>query len=171
MDKCVQENEEYIESLDKVEESAGVDFENIDEYIESTSQQTQELIQDNQELIDKYGDEIAAVAAVCAEMAELTAAYEANRDAALECAEANYKMWQSAEGFNPDTVSVSSQTAISAASGKVKAATGNGDGSGSGSGSGGADSLSIASTSAPANLDKYYYLVGSTGKIYDKNDN
>ena len=71
------------EELDEVESIAGVDFDNINTYIEDAMQLTEELIADNGYLVDSYEENINAVQSLIDEIERLTDTYREAESAAI----------------------------------------------------------------------------------------
>ena len=71
------------QELDEVENIAGINFDNIDTYIENTMQLTEELISDNQQLVYSYEENINAVQSLIDEIDRLTDKYREAESAAI----------------------------------------------------------------------------------------
>ena len=84
----------YEDKLRQVEQAGGVSFETIRNGTDEVIRQTEELIYDNGELIDKYEDELQAIQDVIDQLKQLEAQYRAVKEEAIRATEAAYKYWQ-----------------------------------------------------------------------------
>ena len=131
----------YEDKLRQVEQAGGVSFETIRNGTDEVIRQTEELIYDNGELIDKYEDELQAIQDVIDQLKQLEAQYRAVKEEAIRATEAAYKYWQwenqkAAEAANK-AVSGGSGNTRRPVQGTPEEVHGNGGGSGSaGSGDG-----------------------------------
>ena len=72
------------QSIDLLEETAGQDFDRIDEYIEQAQNQTDELKDKNQDLITTYDDLMRSTQQLCAQALRLWDAFLKNKDGMRE---------------------------------------------------------------------------------------
>ena len=151
MDKLSEATKDYEGSLQQLQSSAGQNFDEIRRGEDETIQKTQELLLDNQQLIQKYYDEMNAVRQLMAELQALVNQYKAAEAAAIAATQAAYGYW-----------TAQNRQAAAAASnnggGGGSSSAGSGGGGGSGSGGGGGQGDGIASVGDTATFTgKYYY--------------
>ena len=84
----------WQDKLRQVEQAGGVSFETIRNGTDEVIRQTEELIYDNGELIDKYEDELQAIQDVIDQLKQLEAQYRVVKEEAIRATEAAYKYWQ-----------------------------------------------------------------------------
>ena len=94
MDKLNDVTQRYEDKLREVEQAGGISFDKIRQGTDDTIRQTQELIYENQELIDKYNNELQAIQSVIDQLRVLEAQYKAVKDQAIAATEAAYRYWQ-----------------------------------------------------------------------------
>lgn len=130
----------YKEGLQKLQESAGTNFDEIKQGIDATISSTQDLLRENGELINQYEKQLEAVQKVIEEMDQLIARYDKAAQAAKDATTAayNYRMElerkNAAEAAEEEKKRQQQQNTTSTTS----TGTGGNGGSGSGSGGGGA---------------------------------
>ena len=73
-------------------EQAGVDFEQLANGIDPAIEYTKELINDNKDLLASYDEELEAISRVIAELANLEAAYNNVKEAAIAAIEKALKL-------------------------------------------------------------------------------
>lgn len=86
--------EEYEKELDQLEKAAGVNFDNISDGIDKTIRETQKLLEENDDLIDKYEEEMDSIGNLMDDLDSLIEKYEDARIAAEEATEAAYTYWR-----------------------------------------------------------------------------
>ena len=91
MDKLNDVTQRYEDKLREVEQAGGISFDKIRQGTDDTIRQTQELIYENQELIDKYNNELQAIQSVIDQLRVLEAQYKAVKDQAIAATEAAYR--------------------------------------------------------------------------------
>ncbi len=156
-EKIEEATQDYADSLDDLEESAGVNFDNIQDGLNDTITSTDDLLESNQDLIATYED-------LNKQMAEMVALAKANADARQEevqaykdLTEAAYNYWleqqrqaaADAEELNDDgglSGTTSSSTSSSSSSSSSSSTT-----------SSTAPSLSIGSAIQVKSGTKWYY--------------
>ena len=131
-DELKVKTEEYQDSLDELERAAGVDFDSMAEGYERNIELAQELLYANDELINKYMQEIDAILAVIAQLDQLISQYQAAQAAAEAATAAAYAFVQA------------QQAAAAAAAGN--GGGGSSSGSGNSGGYGGGSSSSGSSS-------------------------
>ena len=94
MEDLADTTEEYISDLEDLEDIAGVTYDEITEGTDDTIDKTETLLEDNQELIDKYGEQLEAIRKIIIELNSLISKYNSAKQAAMEATEAAYKYWQ-----------------------------------------------------------------------------
>lgn len=118
-----QATRDYQDSLDDLEAAAGVDFDSISAGYDENIEKAQDLLYANDDLINKYMEEIDAILEVISQLDDLIAKYEEAQAAAVAATEAAYAFV------------TAQKEAAAAASG-----TGGGGSSGGSGNSGGGDS-------------------------------
>lgn len=91
MDKLNDVTQRYEDKLREVEQAGGISFDRIRQGTDDTIRQTQELIYENQELIDRYNNELQAIQSVIDQLRVLEAQYKAVKDQAIAATEAAYR--------------------------------------------------------------------------------
>jgi hypothetical protein len=124
--------EDYETSLNNVAASADVDFTAIGNGIDSTVDSTEALLEDNQELLDSYDDEITKIKEVITNMTTLIAKYNSAAAAAQRATTAAY-----------DYITATNEKAATAARNSSSSSSGS---SSSSSSSGSSSSSKITST-------------------------
>lgn len=94
MEDLADTTEEYMSDLEDLEDIAGVTYDEITERTDDTIDKTETLLEDNQELIDKYGEQLEAIRKIIIELNSLISKYNSAKQAAMEATEAAYKYWQ-----------------------------------------------------------------------------
>lgn len=123
-----QATHDYQDSLDELESAAGVDFDAISEGYDENIEKAQDLLYANDDLINKYMEEIDAILDVIAQLEDLIAKYEEAQAAAVAATEAAYAFVQA------------QKAAAAAAAASDSGGGGSGGGSGGSGGSGGGGS-------------------------------
>ena len=98
MQAMIDANGTYIQSLDAVQQAAGISFQNVVNGIDTTIGYTQALIQDNGTLVDSYNNEINAVNSVYQAIKGLVSQYGDAEAAAIDAANAALKYWAAVQG-------------------------------------------------------------------------
>lgn len=124
-----QATKDYQDSLDDLEAAAGVDFDSISAGYDENIEKAQDLLYANDDLINKYMEEIDAILEVISQLEDLIAKYEEAQAAAVAATEAAYAF-------------VAAQKEAAAAASGASGGDSSGGGSGSSSGSGGSSSSS-----------------------------
>ena len=159
MNELAEVTQEYQDDLNELQSTAGFTYSELENGIDQVITDTQELIYDNTELINKYGDELQAVKLLLDELKDLTAQYQAAKDAAIAATEAAYKYWQFQNGQAAAAAGNGGSGSGSGGSGSGSGSGGSGGGSGSGGSGGGAGGkdgqLSVGDTATYSG--KYYY--------------
>lgn len=98
MQAMIDANGTYIQSLDAVQQAAGISFQNVVNGIDTTIGYTQALIQDNDTLVDSYNNEVNAVNSVYQAIKGLVSQYGNAEAAAIDAANAALKYWAAVQG-------------------------------------------------------------------------
>ena len=98
MQAMIDANGTYIQSLDAVQQAAGISFQNAVNGIDTTIGYTQALIQDNDTLVDSYNNEVNAVNSVYQAIKGLVSQYGNAEAAAIDAANAALKYWAAVQG-------------------------------------------------------------------------
>lgn len=98
MQAMIDANGTYIQSLDAVQQAAGISFQNVVNGIDTTIGYTQALIQDNDTLVDSYNNEVNAVNSVYQAIQGLVSQYGNAEAAAIDAANAALKYWAAVQG-------------------------------------------------------------------------
>jgi hypothetical protein len=147
---------DYKESLDDLEEAAGIDFDSISDGYDDNIEKAQELLYANDDLIAKYDEEIDAILDVIGQLDDLIAKYEEAQAAAEAATEAAYAF-----------VAAEKEAAAAAASSSSSGSSSSSSSSGSGSsGSGGSGSSSSKSSSSGDGVPSVGDVVTYTGGLY-----
>ena len=85
-----QATRDYQDSLDDLEAAAGVDFDSISAGYDENIEKAQDLLYANDDLINKYMEEIDAILEVISQLDDLIAKYEEAQAAAVAATEAAY---------------------------------------------------------------------------------
>ena len=160
--------EQYEQDLKELEEAGNFSFEAIYNGIDNAIDYTQTLLEDNDELINKYGDELRAVQAVIDELDTLISKYRDAKTEALAATDAAYKYWQlenqkAAEAAQKAQAEAAAKKAAEIAKAKASASAG----TPAGGSSGGDGILSVGDTATYSG--RYYsdsYGGGASGSAY-----
>lgn len=152
-----QATHDYQDSLDELESAAGVDFNAISEGYDENIEKAQDLLYANDDLINKYMEEIDAILDVIAQLEDLIAKYEEAQAAAIAATEAAYAFVQAQKG---------AAAAAAGDSGGSSSGRGSGDSSSSGGGSGSGSGSGRGSGSGGDGVPKVGDVVTYTGGLY-----
>ena len=165
-DQLHDATKDYQDGLDELENTGRIDFESLGEGIDENIDRTQQLINDNTELINSYENELAAIGNVIGELDNLIDKYNSARDAAVAATKAAYEYWS---GQQKQAAAAAGGTNQGSNSNNSNSNSGNGA-SGSGSGKGGAagDGNLIVGETATYSGSYYYdsYGSGPSGSKY-----
>ena len=145
---------DYEDGLDELENTGRINFESIGEGIDENINRTQQLINDNTELINTYEQELSAIGNVIAQLDGLIDKYNSARDAAVAATKAAYEYWSqqqreaAAAAGNANGGSGANSNSNSNNSSDSANSSGNGSGSGDGN-------LVVGETATYSG--KYYY--------------
>lgn len=152
-DQLHEATKDYEDGLDELENTGRINFESIGEGIDENINRTQQLINDNTELINTYEQELSAIGNVIAQLDGLIDKYNSARDAAVAATKAAYEYWSQ------------QQREAAAAAGNANGGSGANSNSSSNNSSDSANSRGNSSGSGDGNL-----VVGETatysGKYY-----
>lgn len=95
---------DYEDSLEDLEDTAGISFDEIEDGLDKNIDLTYDFIDANDELIDKYGEQLNAIEDVWNEVQILAQKYEEAERAAIRATEAAYKYWQTAKAMAADGI-------------------------------------------------------------------
>lgn len=98
MQAMIDANGTYIQSLDAVQQAAGIDFGLVNQGIDSTIGETVQLIATNGGLITTYQQELGAIQNVYNAMQSLVSQYGNAEAAAIDAANAALKYWAAVQG-------------------------------------------------------------------------
>ena len=96
--------QDYEDSLEDLEDTAGISFDEIEDGIDKNIELTEDFIDVNDDLIDRYAEQVDALQEVQREVAELANKYAAAEKAAIAATEAAYKYWQQAKAMAADGI-------------------------------------------------------------------
>lgn len=165
-DQLHDATKDYQDGLDELENTGRIDFESLEEGIDENIDRTQQLINDNTELINSYENELAAIGNVIGELDNLIDKYNSARDAAVAATKAAYEYWS---GQQKQAAAAAGGANQGSNSNNSNSNSGNGA-SGSGSGKGGAagDGNLIVGETATYSGSYYYdsYGSGPSGSKY-----
>ena len=165
-DQLHDATKDYQDGLDELENTGRINFESLGEGIDENIDRTQQLINDNTELINSYENELAAIGNVIGELDNLIDKYNSARDAAVAATKAAYEYWS---GQQKQAAAAAGGTNQGSNSNNSNSNSGNGA-SGSGSGKGGAagDGNLIVGETATYSGSYYYdsYGSGPSGSKY-----
>ena len=165
-DQLHDATKDYQDGLDELENTGRIDFESLGEGIDENIDRTQQLINDNTELINSYENELAAIGNVIGELDNLIDKYNSARDAAVAATKAAYEYWS---GQQKQAAAAAGGANQGSNSNNSNSNSGNGA-SGSGSGKGGAagDGNLIVGETATYSGSYYYdsYGSGPSGSKY-----
>ena len=153
-DQLHDATKDYEDGLDELENTGRIDFESIGEGIDENINRTQQLINDNTELINTYEQELSAIGNVIAQLDGLIDKYNSARDAAVAATKAAYEYWSqqqreaAAAAGNANGGSGANSNSNSNNSSDSANSSGNGSGSGDGN-------LVVGETATYSG--KYYY--------------
>jgi hypothetical protein len=88
--------------LEELQKNADVSFEDVKNGINDVIVETEKLLANNDELIEKYGKEIEAIQSVIDELEGLIKKYEDAKKAAEEATKAAYEYWQQEQNKNAE---------------------------------------------------------------------
>lgn len=131
-----QATRDYQDSLDDLEAAAGVDFDSISAGYDENIEKAQDLLYANDDLINKYMEEIDAILEVISQLDDLIAKYEEAQAAAVAATEAAYAFVTAQK----EAAAAASGTSGGGSSGGSGSSGGGDSGSGNSSGRGGGDS-------------------------------
>lgn len=131
-----QATRDYQDSLDDLEAAAGVDFDSISAGYDENIEKAQDLLYANDDLINKYMEEIDAILEVISQLDDLIAKYEEAQAAAVAATEAAYAFVTAQK----EAAAAASGTGGGGSSGGSDSSGGGDSGSGNSSGRGGGDS-------------------------------
>ena len=97
-----QATEDYMAGIEALQNQADVSFDDIKNGIDEAITATEELLADNNELIDSYDKEVAAIKGVLEQLDGLIAKYEAASDAAKKATEDAKNYWLAEQNKNAD---------------------------------------------------------------------
>ena len=165
-DQLHDATKDYQDGLDELENTGRIDFESLGEGIDENIDRTQQLINDNTELINSYENELAAIGNVIGELDNLIDKYNSAKDAAVAATKAAYEYWS---GQQKQAAAAAGGANQGSNSNNSNSNSGNGA-SGSGSGKGGAagDGNLIVGETATYSGSYYYdsYGSGPSGSKY-----
>ena len=84
---------DYEDGLVELEQTGRISFEEIGQGIDENIDRTQQLLNDNGELINSYEQELNAIANVITQLDSLVDKYNSARDAAIAASKAAYEYW------------------------------------------------------------------------------
>lgn len=153
--------QEYQDSLDRLEASAGVNFDELASGYNENIPLVQQLVQDNGELISSYEAQLEAIQDVIDEVETLVSAYQEAERAALAATQAAYKYWQEQ---NKDTAANARPANNGGSTGSGSESSGSSSsGSGSSEGSGKSAGDGIASVGDVVTFAHGIYYAASDG--------
>lgn len=153
-----QATKDYQDSLDELENVAGIDFDAISEGYDENIEKAQDLLYANDDLINKYMEEIDAILDVISQLEDLIAKYEEAQAAAVAATEAAYAFVQAQKEASAAAAGDSSGSS-SGGSGSSNKSGGSSSGSSSGNGGG-------SSGSGGDGVPKVGDVVTYTGGLY-----
>jgi hypothetical protein len=163
---------DYQNSLDELEEAAGIDFDSMAAGYDMNIEAAQELLYANDDLILKYMEEIDAIQAVISNLNDLINEYKAAQQAAIAATEAAYAFIQAQNAANAAAASAVngnnynySYSAPSVSTTTSSGASSTGSGSSSTSNKASSSSTSTAATEQ-YKLKVYASQNDSTGYYY-----
>ena len=138
--KLDQTTKDYQDSLSDLESSAGINFDTIADGYDKNIQLAQDLLYANEDLINKYNEQINAIQSVIAQVDQLIARYTQAKNEATAATEAAYKYWQQ------ENAKAAEEAAKNAAGSNTGSSNGSNEESGNGSDGGNGDTGSEASS-------------------------
>ena len=160
-DQLHEATRDYEDGLDELEVTGRIDFESIGEGIDEDIDRTEQLINDNTELINTYEQELAAIQSVIGELDGLIDKYNAAREAAIAATKAAYDYWSEQQR---QAAAAAAANSGAGSGGNPGSAGGSSGGSGSGSGgasTGGADGNLVVGEAVTFNGSYYYDSYGT----------
>jgi len=142
MEELDNATQDYEDSLNDLQDTAGEDFAEIQDGIDDTIDETQELIENNDELIESYEDELEAIGEIIKQLQALETEYDTAKQKAIEATQAAYAYWQEQQrqaaaaassnvsGSSGSSNSNSSGNNSNNSSGKTSSGSESGDGEG-----------------------------------------
>ena len=97
-----QATEDYMTGLEELQKNADVSFEDVKNGINDVVVETEKLLTNNDELIEKYGKEIGAIQSVIGELENLIKKYGDAKKAAEDATKAAYEYWQQEQNKNAE---------------------------------------------------------------------
>ena len=153
--------QEYQDSLDRLEASAGVNFDELASGYNENIPLVQQLVQDNGELISSYEAQLEAIQDVIDEVETLVSTYQEAERAALAATQAANKYWQEQ---NKDTAANARPANNGESAGSRSESSGSSSsGSGSSEGSGKSAGDGIASVGDVVTFAHGIYYAASDG--------
>lgn len=151
----------YEDGLIELENTGRVNFESIGEGIDENINRTQQLINDNSELINSYEEELIAIGNVISQLDTLVEKYNSARNAAIAATKAAYEYWsaqqrKAAEAANKENAGTGKNTSNSNNTSKSSSGGNNGAGT-----KGAGDGNLVLGETATFNGSYYYDSYGS----------
>lgn len=156
---------DYEESLEDLEDTAGISFDEIEDGLDKNIDLTYDFIDANDELIDKYGEQLNAIEDVWREVQVLTQKYEEAEKAAIRATEAAYKYWQTAKDMAASGIDGGPSYGGGLGTSGYSGGGSYGGSSGGGSGSGGSSGGNSGSGSKGGSGSGYYYVRTGTNDL------
>lgn len=163
--KLDQATKDYQDSLGDLESSAGINFDTIADGYDKNIQLAQDLLYANEDLINKYNEQINAIQSVIAQVDQLIARYTQAKNEATAATEAAYKYWQQE---NAKAAEEAAKNAVGSNTGFSNGSNGE-SGNGSNGGNGNAGSGASSSENGGEEGDgtpKIGDIVTYTGGLY-----
>ena len=151
---------DYEESLEDLEDTAGISFDEIEDGLDKNIDLTYDFIDANDELIDKYGEQLNAIEDVWREVQVLTQKYEDAEKAAIRATEAAYKYWQTAKDMAASGIDGGPSYGGSLGTSSYSGGGSYGGSSGGGSGSGSGTKTNSNSNSSGGKSGYYFVKTG-----------
>ena len=98
MARILEQNEIWHRNLEEIEAASGRTFSEVARGIDETVEETKALLENNQELINQYGEETDAVQAVEAALGSLIQSYDSVRNSAITAAQDAQQAWKESLG-------------------------------------------------------------------------
>ena len=157
-----QVTNDYQDSLDGLESTAGVDFDAISEGYDENVEKAQDLLYTNNDLINKYMEEIDAILDVIAQLEDLIAKYKEAQTTAVAATKAAYAFVQAQK----EVSAAAAGDSDSGSDGGSSNSSSSGGGSGSDNNSGKGSGNSSGSGSGGDGVPKVGDVVTYTGGLY-----
>lgn len=141
MEDLTEATEEYMSDLNDLEDIAGVTYDEIAEGTDNSIEKTETLLEDNQELIDKYGEQLEAIRNIISELGTLISKYNAAKKAAEDATTAAYKYWQEQQRQAAEDARKEQEKNSSSGNGNGNNGGGDSRSGNNGKGSGGGDGV------------------------------